>query len=231
MPLQSVKELIAYNGAEDLLRDLLDRFSSFSGISGVHPKVLIKDTKPQYISDNKPRVTVKGSTHIVKASDKTEYPDLAENEFFCMKVAKRAGLDVPNISLSENNVFLIVERFDLNETSEYIGFEDFCTLSGLGAKSKHDKSYEYLARQISSYVSPEFRSKSLEVLFRSIAVSSVLRNGDARLKNFGVLYESTDMPVQLASTYDIVTTTPYIKSDAFALTMEGSKRFPDARNC
>lgn len=189
MPLQSVKELIAYNGAEDLLRDLLDRFSSFSGISGVQPKVLIKDTEPQYISDNKPRVTVKGSTHIVKASDKTEYPDLAENEFFCMKVAKRAGLDVPNISLSENNVFLIVERFDLYETSEYIGFEDFCTLSGLGAKSKHDKSYEYLARQISSYVSPEFRSKSLEVLFRSIAVSSVLRNGDAHLKNFGVLYE------------------------------------------
>jgi serine/threonine-protein kinase HipA len=32
----------------------------------------------------------------------------------------------------------------------------------------------------------------------------------------------------LSPSYDIVTTTAYIKNDIFALTMEGSKRFPDA---
>lgn len=43
VPLQSVQELIAYDGTEDLLRDLLDRFSEVSGVSGVQPKVLVKD--------------------------------------------------------------------------------------------------------------------------------------------------------------------------------------------
>ncbi|NTW70406.1 MAG: hypothetical protein HGB23_11295 [Chlorobiaceae bacterium] len=43
VPLQSVAELVAYDGSEDLLSDLLDRFASVSGVSGVQPKVLIRD--------------------------------------------------------------------------------------------------------------------------------------------------------------------------------------------
>lgn len=229
VPLQSVDELVAYNGTENLLRDLLDRFSGFSGVSGVQPKVLIRDADTEKPSDDNARVTVKGATHIVKGWDDNEYPHLAANEFFCMKAAQRSGLTVPNVSLSENNRFLIVERFDLTQDGRYLGFEDFCSLNGLGTKDKYEGSYEKLTKRIRAFVSPEHRGKALETFFRSFALSCVVKNGDAHLKNFGVLYEATDKPVTFAPAYDIVTTTPYIKNDVMALMLDGSKRFPDTK--
>jgi serine/threonine-protein kinase HipA len=228
VPLQSVHELIAYNGTEDLLADLLDRFSAVSGVSGVQPKVLIKDQDEIKPSDDKARVTVKGATHIVKGWDANEYPHLAANEFFCLKVAKRSRLSVPNVALSENNKFLIIDRFDLADDGTYLGFEDFCSLSGVGTDAKYEGSYEKLAKRIRDFVSPTNQAPALETYFRSLALTCVLRNGDAHLKNFGVLYKDASAPVDLAPVYDIVTTTPYIKNDSLALTLDGSKRFPDA---
>lgn len=225
VPLQSVHELIAYDGTEDLLRDLLERFSGVSGVSGIQPKVLIKD-QDQASNGGHAKVTVKGATHIVKSWDANEFPHLAANEFFCMSAARRAGLQVPGMALSENNKFLIVERFDLAADGQYLGFEDFCSLNGIGTESKYEGSYEKLAKRITEFVSPEYRAGALDELFRSLAVSCVVKNGDAHLKNFGVLYEAANKPVKFAPTYDIVSTTPYIKGDSLALTLEGSKSFP-----
>lgn len=228
IPLQSVAELIAYDGTEDLLRDLLARFAGYSGVSGVQPKVLIKDADVGKPSAAQERVTVKGATHIVKGWDERDYPELAANEFFCMQVAKRAGLEVPHVALSENNRFLIVARFDLSANGEYLGFEDFCCLNAFSTHEKYQGSYEQLSKRIAQFVSPEQISKSLETFFRSLAVSCAVKNGDAHLKNFGVLYAATDKAVTLAPAYDIVTTAPY-RDDAMALTLGGSKRFPDAK--
>lgn len=227
VPLQSVHELVAYEGAEDLLRDLLDRFAGVSGVSGVQPKVLIRNGDASKPSDEGARITVRGATHIVKGWEPNEYPHLAANEFFCMKVAARAGLDVPSVALSENNKFLVVERFDLASDGSYLGFEDFCSLSALHTEEKYDGSYERLTKRIRDFVSPELRAVALEAFFRSLVVSCVLRNGDAHLKNFGVLYEAPDKPVRFAPAYDIVSTTPYIRGDSLALTLGGSKRFAD----
>lgn len=230
IPFQSVHELIAYSGAEDLLRDLIDRFADFSGISGVQPKVLIKDEdKIDKLGDHKDRITIKGATHIVKSWDPKEYPHLAANEFFCMKAAEYAGLTVPKVMLSENNQFLIVPRFDLKEDGSYIGFEDFCSLNGIGTKDKYNSTYERLAKRIREFVSPGQVDAALGSFFRSIVVSCAVRNGDAHLKNFGVLYESTTDAVTLSPAFDIVTTTPYIRMDSMALTLDGSKRFPNEK--
>ena len=232
VPMQSVAELIAYDGSEDLLQDLLERFSSVSGVSGMQPKVLIKDQEKgagDAYALNQSRVTVKGATHIVKGWNADEYPHLAANEFFCMSAARRSGLDVPEISLSDNNQFLIVRRFDLTEDGQYLGFEDFCSLNGIGTAEKYDGSYEKLAKRIRQFVSPELQSSALEEYFRLLALSCTLRNGDAHLKNFGVLYSTSDKPVRLAPAFDIVSTTVYIRGDSLALTLDGSKRFPTAK--
>lgn len=227
VPLQSVHELVAYDGTEDLLRDLLERFSGFSGVSGVQPKVLIKDeAKP---SGDGARVTVKGATHIVKGWDANEFPHLAANEYFCMRVAARAGLTVPKLSLSDNGRFLVVERFDLAPDGRYLGFEDFCVLNGLGTEDKYEGSYERVAKRIRDFVSAAHQGEALEAFFRSLAVSCVVRNGDAHLKNFGVLYEDADKPVRFAPAYDIVSTTPYLRGDTLALSLAGSKSFPKAK--
>jgi len=229
VPLQSLHELIAYDGTEDLLRDLLERFSSVSGVSGIQPKVLIRDQDIAVSRADESRVTVKGATHIVKGWNANEFPHLAANEYFCMRVAHRAGLEVPKIFLSENNRFLVIERFDLTTDGRYLGFEDFCSLNGVGTDEKYAGSYEKLAKRIRDFVSPQHRSEALETFFRSLVVSCALKNGDAHLKNFGVLYAAADKPITLAPAYDIVSTTPYIKGDTLALTLDGSKRFPQAK--
>lgn len=229
VPLQSVQELIAYDGTEDLLRDLLERFSGVSGISGVQPKVLVRDQDHSCPGGGLGRLTVQGATHIVKGWDASEYPHLAANEYFCIQVAKAAGLEVPHVALSDNNRFLVIERFDLAGDGKYLGFEDFCSLNGLGTDGKYEGSYEKLAKRIRDYVAPELGGAALATFFRSLAVSCALKNGDAHLKNFGVLYEDAEKPVRFAPAYDIVSTTPYIRNDSLALTLDGSKRFPDAK--
>ncbi len=52
----------------------------------------------------------------------------------------------------------------------------------------------------------------------------MLRNGDAHLKNFGVLYSST-ADVRLAPLYDLVTTTGYaaLRNDVPALPLDGRR--------
>lgn len=90
MRTQSVAEILRYQGTEDLMESLLERFAQTSGVSGVQPKVLIKDTAPD-------RLTVHGATHIVKTFDQTQFPELAANEFFCMKACERAGRRCPTL--------------------------------------------------------------------------------------------------------------------------------------
>jgi serine/threonine-protein kinase HipA len=43
VPFQSVDEILAQRRGGDLFRYLIEKFASFSGISGVQPKVLVRD--------------------------------------------------------------------------------------------------------------------------------------------------------------------------------------------
>jgi len=49
-------------------------------------------------------------------------------------------------------------------------------------------------------------------------------NGDAHLKNFGMLYPSTDN-VRLSPVYDMVSTAPFLPSDLPALEYEGTRKW------
>lgn len=64
-----------------------------------------------------------------------------------------------------------------------------------------------------------------EHFFAALALSLMVRNGDAHLKNFGVLYSSPVGTVSLAPGYDVVTTTTYIKNDVPALSLVGTKKW------
>lgn len=219
MPSQNLDDLLLHDGASGLFDDLLTRFAVYSGISGAQPKVMVRD---EVLAN---RVTHRGATHIVKAWNEKEFPQLAANEFFCMKAAQYAKLDVPNFQLSKNGKFLIVERFDLKEDA-YLGFEDFCVLNGLTSDKKYNGSYEKLTKRINDFVSPEHVKSSLESSFKILALSCAIKNGDAHLKNFGVLYNDTESDVRLSPAYDLVTTSVYLRNDTLALTLGGTKRWP-----
>ena len=102
VPFQSVDEILERGRGGDLFRYLLEKFAPFSGISGVQPKILVRDEKVfaemehtgQRLSQN-----CKGATHIVKFWEPNEYPQLAANEYFCLGAARKCGLVCPRTGL------------------------------------------------------------------------------------------------------------------------------------
>jgi serine/threonine-protein kinase HipA len=220
-----VSDILAYDGAEDLFRHLLDMYGTASGVSGVQPKVLIRDVGSHKMSRDH-KVTVLGSTHIVKTWD-AMYPHLARNEHFCLSAARHAGLATPDWEVSSNGKFLVIERFDLL-TDSYLGVEDLCVLAGMTTVQKYQGSYEQLAKSLRTFISQGNELSCMQDFFKMIALSCVVRNGDAHRKNFCLLYESAESRTgRLAPTFDIVTTCAYLPMDVMALTMAGSKRWPD----
>ena len=220
VPAQNLDEILRYRGTADLFSHLLERFAMYSGISGVQPKVLVREEKaPEKLSH-------RGATHIVKAFDSSEYPELAANEFICTCGAAAAGIVTPRVQLSENRKLLVAERFDLRSDGSYLGVEDFCVLDARRAHGRYDGSYENIARRISDFVSANSLAQAREQYALMVAFACAIENGDAHLKNFAVSYETPEREVRLAPAYDIVSTTPYIPRDTLALTLNNSKAFP-----
>lgn len=242
---QSVDEILKARRDGELFDFLMERYAGQSGISGVQPKVLIRDVSKfspaqkysNEVAGGRASVSLSSATHIVKLWEADEYPELAANEYFCLQAAQGAGLSVPKLNLSESGEALVIERFDLdvvpNDLQEqgrghYKGFEDFCVLNGINAEDKYRGSYESkLFRRITDYISPATAHEDLQALFKLFVLNVILRNGDAHLKNFGLIYDGLTGPVRLAPVYDVVTTTAYIPKDSMALTLAGSTRWPD----
>lgn len=223
----SIKDILSYDGAEDLFQYLLHTYAMSSGISGVQPKVLVRDTSNHKISQDH-KVTVLGATHIVKTWD-AKFQHLAYNENFCLCAARYSGLQVPDWDISQNGKFLIIDRFDMTPDS-YLGIEDMCALAGMTTDMKYNGSYEQLGKMLKIFIRPEDQSSALRDYFKMVALSCIVRNGDAHRKNFCVLYDDTRSRTgRLAPTFDVVTTTPYIPMDSMALTMAGSKRWPSRK--
>ena len=164
----------------------------------------------------------RGATHIVKFWEQNEYPQLAANEFFCLKVAEKCGLDVPPYRLAEDALALVIDRFDLRSDGTYRGFEDFCVLNARRTDEKYRGSYETsIMKRFTEFANSPHVGEDLERLFTLIAVNCALRNGDAHLKNFGIVYDDVQGEARLAPVYDLVTTSVYLPKDSMALTLNG----------
>jgi serine/threonine-protein kinase HipA len=205
-PAQVGLQRLLHEPASQGLFDFLVETYFCSGISGVQPKVLMPDADAAPPS----RITFPEADLIVK-SGAAEYPWLAQNEFLCMEAARRAGLDVPQFWLSDDGNLFILRRFDL--LPERQGFEDMAVLMGKPrdpqGNYKYQESYEAIARIISAFSGPRAIT-NLQAFFASVALSVMVRNGDAHLKNFGLLYRDPGATeARLAPIYDVVTTTIY----------------------
>nr|CAA6829318.1 MAG: Type II toxin-antitoxin system HipA family toxin [uncultured Thiotrichaceae bacterium] len=208
-----------------LFATLLQRYAQTSGVAGVQPKVLL---------DIKSRLTLPAERYIVKSWGE-DYPQLACNEFVCMNMARDAGLEVPDFYLSDNAQLLISHRFDIDEQGKALGFEDFCVLQAKGTREKYDSSLEACTHTIRQFVSPEHVAQALYDFYKLTLLNVRIRNGDAHLKNSGILYsglegyqqgQMPDTPRKLAPIFDLVSTVPYLPRDTMALTLAGSKRWP-----
>jgi serine/threonine-protein kinase HipA len=234
VPFQSVDEILEHRRGGDLFRYLLEKFATFSGISGVQPKILVRDEAAFSALDGSGQCfseSYRGATHIVKFWDQNEYPQLAANEYFCLEVAKACGLEVPSYRLSENANALVIDRFDLRPDGTYRGFEDFCVLNARRTDEKYRGSYETsIMKRFTQFANSPHLVEDMERLFTLIALNCALRNGDAHLKNYGIVYDDVQGEARLAPVYDLVTTSVYLPKDSMALTLNGSTRWPSAKD-
>src|ERR1700681_3101852 len=233
VPFQSVDEILASRRDGDLFRYLIEKFAVFSGISGVQPKILVRDGNASLTLTNaQPRISpsCRGGTHIVKFWEPNEFPQLAANEYFCLKAAERCGLDVPRYRLAEDGMALVVYRFDLRPDSTYRGFEDFCVLNARRTDEKYRGSYETsVMKRFGQFANSTHVGEDMEKLFVLIVLNCALRNGDAHLKNFGIVYDDVQGEARLAPVYDLVTTSAYLPRDSMALTLNGTTKWASTK--
>ncbi len=189
---------------------LVDAFlATGSGLSGIQPKIVVPE-----------RATYPIPNLIVKTNG-ADYVGLVANEYLCLQVAKRAGLQVPHHDLSDDGALLVIDRFDLRPSGARLGFEDVAALADLrvgGALSdrKYRGSYEDVVSLVEDFASD--KNVNRLTLYEYVVLTVLLRNGDGHLKNFGVLYDHET--VWLAPVYDVVTTTiyPYERSNGVRVT-------------
>ncbi len=176
--------------------------STGAGIAGVQPKIMVPD-----------RAAIPLPSLIVKAAGPA-YPELAANEYLCLSAAKKAGIKTPNFALSDDGQLLVLDRFDFIEHEdgriERLGFEDIAALAGLRVRDtlsdrKYQGSYQAIAELLKQLQLPR---ENLLRFFEQVAFSVMVRNGDAHLKNFGLLYRSA-RDAWLAPMFDVVTTAIY----------------------
>lgn len=214
----SLEDLLSHANTEDLFKDLMEQLAPRSGISGVQPKVLWTDYGK--------KVSLPLDRYILKSSG-PDYPGLAVNEYFCLKAARTCGLKTPDFHLAKNGTLLVVERFDIDKDNNQLAFEEFCALLHLPNHGKYNSSYESVAEIIQKTPCEPLKDARRD-LFKSVLLSMLLRNGDAHLKNFGILYNDTNK-IWLAPMYDLVSTVVYMRKDVPALSLAGKKQWPDLK--
>ncbi|HPX48743.1 MAG TPA: type II toxin-antitoxin system HipA family toxin, partial [Treponemataceae bacterium] len=167
------------------------------------------------------------STHILKPS-RDPWPDLAANEFLCMRTARAAGLPVPATELRrfEGIPVFIIERYDRQITErpgtetpgeivERIHQEDACQAKGIMPDRKYQNDGGPGFADIAALIGRCSAAPILDirVLLQTAVFNFLIGNCDAHGKNFSFLYQrtgaDTKRTIGLAPLYDLVSTTAY----------------------
>lgn len=180
-----------------------------------------------------------GGSWIVKLPS-TRFAGVSENEFSMMTLARRIGIEVPNIQLLrldqigdmpegvgrlEGDAFAI-QRFDRHADGERVHMEDFAQILGVYPEAKYDKaSYRLIARIL--WV--ETGEAGVTEFIRRLVFNALIGNADMHLKNWSLLYRDGITPA-LAPAYDFVSTLAYIPDDKAALKFARSKRWDALTN-
>ncbi|HBT33061.1 MAG TPA: type II toxin-antitoxin system HipA family toxin [Pusillimonas sp.] len=203
---------------------LMAKYALRSSLSGAQPKIIV----PTQITAERPNKTSLLTPSVIVKEAGHEFPGLSLNEYFCMSVASEANLNVPRFWLSDDATRFIVERFDRDPSGKPLGFEDMAVLAGLSASQKYMGSYESIMRIVNTYCANEAANQTM---FERIALSALLKDGDAHLKNFGLVYEDPSSGILPSPVYDVVCTAIYPDLDReLALKMNKLRTFPSPDN-
>ncbi|MHB1512948.1 MAG: type II toxin-antitoxin system HipA family toxin [Acidiferrobacter sp.] len=190
-----------------LLEKLIERLAAQTGLSGIFPKTFAAAPLRGPLSFPVGDAILKLET--------SEFPGIAIVEHICLLACRAAGIPTADSELAVNGRALLVTRFDRREDGQRLGFEDFCSLSGLPRTAKYASSMASVGRVLEMYC----QDPALDTLFTMVVMNTLLRNGDAHLKNFGLVYDDPRYPA-LAPAYDVVSTVAWIREDQPALPLQ-----------
>jgi len=156
------------------------------------------------------------TTHILKTliSDRDDVTDSVHNELFCLMLAARCGLSVPQVQMrrTPKQPYLLVERYDRRwQGNDVVRLhqEDFCQALSIPPENKYEREG---GPGISTCLD-EIQKHSIEPLpdrlafFDIVTFNYIIGNSDAHGKNFSLLYE--EGKPRLAPAYDLLSTAVY----------------------
>jgi len=185
---------------------------SLAGVQ--HKAVLVRDGSGRF---GKP-LDGTASSHILKPEPPDgQYPGLATNEYFCMRLAALSGLSCAIVELLAlaNRPCVVIERFDRELlTSPHrrrVHQEDLCQALGLTPDFKYQKagwrlpSYGALAELLNQHSTWPGLDRLAGA--QAAVFNFLVGNADAHAKNISLLHVRGG--VRLAPLYDIVCTAAY----------------------
>lgn len=201
-------------------------------LAGVQLKFSMLKRRDHFVAPARGR----GGEWIVKLPDAT-FSHVPQNEMAMMTLAGRCGIRVPETRLvhrdeiedvpdrlwPSNEVYAYaVRRFDRDPAHGRIHMEDFAQVRGFYPDKKYEGNSETLAKLI-------YRGSDVDSLLefvRRLTFHILIRNGDAHLKNWSLLYLDRRRPA-LSPAYDLVSTWPYEGPDdhSLGLKLQGRQRY------
>ena len=153
------------------------------------------------------------STHILKPAI-DGFLESIENEYICMKVAEKLGIQVPVVHIDSVNdtKYFLIERYDrviADETVKRVHQEDFCQASNIPSAYKYQAvggvDYKMCIDILKKTTTP---ASAIKRFIDLMIFNYLIGNNDAHGKNFSLLHYANDNIV-FAPAYDILCTSVY----------------------
>lgn len=188
-------------------------------ISGVQPKLSVR------LEGDKLLPVARNGQFILKPQTQ-EFAQLPQNEYLCMQMGNRFGLNTAMsllLELADGSPAYLVKRFDRfkkGNRMEKLACED--THQILGGPDKYAGSHTQIAKVIRDYCN--FVPLELQRFYEMTIFNFAIGNGDAHRKNFSLLTNQKGV-IALSPAYDLVSSRLVIPEEAeeMALTLNGKR--------
>lgn len=153
------------------------------------------------------------SRHILKPdhNDTETYPHTAANEWFCMELASRVGLDVPTVHLIRvPSPVYVVDRFDRDYENDQCLRKhalDGCQLLNIDRIFKYR---ECTTASLNALIDlTRQKAATRQLIFKWLVFNLVIGNNDNHLKNLSFFPNPQNDKYDLTPHYDLISTTVY----------------------
>ena len=202
-------------------------------LAGAQEKTAICVYEDKFIlpDDNVP------TTHILKTA-LPKYIQSIQNEYICMKAAKKIGLKVANAEIKkiDDLEFLLVERFDRykgnglfdptgNDKTPYLERilqEDFAQALGIQSRDKYKITFKDCLKVLNQTQAPAVEKKEF---VKQVVFNYLIGNTDAHGKNFSIYWFFNK--INLTPAYDLLNSSIYDCDQRIAMKIGKAKYYAD----